>query len=498
MSKFNRRLLLSAAFCALAAPAFAADIPVKAVPLPASVYNWTGVYIGAHVGYGKGLKDFTSSSAVFPVQGWLGGAQIGFNQQVGNFVFGIEADASWSDLSGSHFSPFGGPAFAPASILNQSLGGNSSIDRIVTVSGRLGFAQDRWLVYVKGGAAWLHENHDFQLQATGVIGGAPVSQGFAVSGSEDRFGAMLGFGSEFALWGNWSFKSEYNYIHLPTGSLTLSGTQFNLGVTTPVAYTQTIPQAIHLAKFGINYRFGPDAPPTIAPSLPAPGYNWTGAWVGVQAGYGFGRKTWTAFAPRNEYDVDGWIGGVSTGVNVQAGVFVAGIETEWLWSGIKGGRSDLVALLGGTQTQEIGSKVDWMSLNSVRLGFVAADRWLVYVKGGVALAKESHDFDRIEASPFGTTTYDIAGNALHTGYLAGIGVEHAVAGNWSVKLEYNYINFRLQSVIFNGTVTYNVPGTAVGTNTTFQQWGIDQDMHLVKFGISYRFTGLADVITARY
>ena len=96
-----------ALMCAL--PALAADLPVKAMPLPQSIYNWTGFYVGGHVGYGKGMKDWLNSSFDYQVKGFLGGGQVGYNQQVGNVVFGIEADASWGNIKGDQTLIIGGP-----------------------------------------------------------------------------------------------------------------------------------------------------------------------------------------------------------------------------------------------------------------------------------------------------------------------------------------------------------------------------------------------------
>ena len=130
------------------------------------------------------------------------------------------------------------------------------------------------------------------------------------------------------------------------------------------------------------------------------------------------------FAPDDRFNVNGWIAGATTGASVQAGVFVLGAESEWLWTDIRGGSRTVTAFGGGaTTTVELASKVDWLSLNSVRVGFVPADRWQVYGKGGVALAKEKHDFDASQVVPgVGSITIDFAGSALHTGWLLGAGV----------------------------------------------------------------------------
>jgi opacity protein-like surface antigen len=499
VTTFKARLWLAAgAIGALTAavPALAADLPVKAVPMVSPVYNWTGIYGGVHVGYGQGMKDWLNSNFDYKVKGFLGGGQVGVNQQIGNWVIGIEADASWANIKGDQTLTLGGPLVG----FTQNATGSTKIDALATLTGRLGFAQDRWLVYVKGGAAWAREKHDFAFSQTIANPfAAPFTQTATASGSEDRFGWVFGIGSEVALWGNWSFKSEYNYLHMNNARVRLDGTQTLLGVTTPFTATVDLYQNIHLAKFGVNYRFGPEGTPAIAPSRPAPGYNWTGAWVGAQGGFGAGYKRWPDFAPDDRFDVKGWHAGVTTGASVQAGVFVVGAESEFLWTGIRGSRRDVTNFGGGlTQTIDLASKVDWLSLNSLRVGFVPADRWQVYGKGGFALAHETHDLGVSQALiGVGSTTAVLSGEALHTGYLAGVGIEYAFLGNWSAKLEYNYLNFRLQNVMTSGLQTINIP-PLVGNIANIQRVGIREEMHLAKFGINYHFNSIADVISAKY
>jgi len=478
-----------ALMCAL--PALAADLPVKAMPLPQSIYNWTGFYVGGHVGYGKGMKDWLNSSFDYQVQGFLGGGQVGYNQQVGNLVFGIEADASWGNIKGDQTLNIGGALVG----FTQTGVASTTIDGLATLTGRLGLAQDRWLVYVKGGAAWAHERHNLAISLA-TVGGPPIIQSLNANGSEDRLGYVFGIGSEWAFWGNWSFKSEYNYVHLGTREVRFTGSQTFAGVTTPVTTDLDIQQSLHLAKFGVNYRFGPDAPHAIAPARPAPGYNWTGAWVGAQVGYGWGDKHWPDFFPADGFDVKGWLGGVSTGANVQAGIFVVGVESEWLWTDINGGRRDVTSFVGITQTLDLATKVDWLSLNSVRVGFVPMDRLMVYGKAGVAFAQERHDINAAVAIPgVASQTLDVSGKALHTGWLAGIGAEYAFFVSWSAKLEYNYINFGPQNATLAGL--QNAP--PLGSFGDVQPLSdIRQDMHLVKLGINYHFNSISDVIRAKF
>lgn len=474
----------------------AADIPVKAVTAVPVSYNWSGVYVGGHTGYGVGMKDWTNSVFDFDVKGFLGGGQIGVNQQIGNWVIGIEADASWADIKGSQTIVEGVPLGGFTSVRSAT----SRVDRLATVAGRIGFAQDRWLVHFKGGAVWARENHTFNaVQAFTLFGGPVIPATAAATGSETRLGPMIGFGAEYAVWGNWSFKSEYNYLYLPEGVARLTGTQTFLGTTTAFSVDARIQQAFHLVKFGLNYRFGPDTPPVIAPSRPAPGYDWTGFYIGAQAGYGFGRKIWEAFGTDGRFNVIGGLAGGVTGTNVQVGAFVFGVESEWMWSGAKGGAHITQNFgFGASQVSDLSSRIDWLSLSSLRAGFVAADRWLVYFKGGVALARETHVFAATQTIiGLGTDSVNLGGSALHTGYLAGVGIEHAFFGNWSVKLEYNYVHFRPQAFTLTGPETLSIPPFIAASAFADRMIALQQ-MHLVKFGVNYHFDALPDVIRARY
>ena len=479
-----------------AAAAIAADVPVvlKAPAAPA-VYNWTGVYLGGHAGYGTGMKDWTSSIFDFDVKGFLGGGQIGVNQQVGNWVLGIEADASWADIKGSQ------TVRIPSDTSNTA---NNRIDRIVTVAGRLGFAADRWLVYVKAGGAWAHEAHGFRaFRDLSPFAGRPFVVSTVTSGSENRFGPMLGFGAEYAFFGNWSAKLEYNYVPMGVKSVLITGTGRTGPDVVPVAFDPEINQTLHLVKFGVNYRFDTSPSlPSIAPSRPAPGFDWSGAYVGAQAAAGFGRKAWLGFAPNGEFDVTGWLAGGTLGANAQAGAFVLGVEGDWMWANVDGGGRAVDPIFGGsaTQTSDLSSRIDWLATASLRMGFVAADRWLVYAKGGVAFASEHHGVNLVQAFPGRPTAGVVAafsGNAWHTGYLAGVGIEHAFAGNWSAKVEYDYMAFRAQDIMISGPAVGNGP-FFIGTANIVQRDRIRQDVHLLKFGVNYHFSAFPDAVTARY
>jgi outer membrane immunogenic protein len=493
MKAIKRRLCAAGLALGITSPAaLAADVafPVKAPP-PAVAYNWTGFYIGAHGGYGGGMKDWRRQEFVFEAHGALAGGQVGVNQQIGNWVIGIEVDAAWTDIDGGQTSRSGGPSFTSLRIASAS----SHVDWLVTATGRIGFAADRWLVYVKGGAAWAHESHTFDVNVNVFTAPGPGIIAQSRRGDDDRFGAVLGFGAEYGFAPNWSAKIEYNYILFGLKDVTMAGTLNTFGAVTPLVGNFPIEQSLHLVKAGINYRFGGFGA-QIAPSAPAPGFDWTGVYVGAQGGYGFGRKEWSEDDFDSRYDVDGWLIGGTAGVNAQAGVFVAGVEAEWMWTRLTGGASKTVpGLPGQLVTTAFSTRVDWLALASARIGFVAADRWLVYAKGGVAVAHEDHALDTASVVAGATsTTQSMTGNRLHAGLLAGFGIEYAFLGNWSAKLEYNYLAFAHQRVSFNGIAIL----PAVGQADVFQTVGVRQDMHLVKLGVNYHFNPLSHVIAAKY
>jgi outer membrane immunogenic protein len=214
-----------------AAPANAADIrlPVKAAP-PAYVqayYNWTGFYVGAHVGYG--WADFTQSligplNATASPAGMMYGGQVGFNYQLGSWVFGIEAEYSGTDIKETT----GVVGIASSEI---------KLNHMYNVSGRIGYAFDRTLLYGKFGGAWTKEEYNFTL-----LGGT-------ATGSVNRSGWLVGAGIEYAFLGNWTAKLEYNYMDLGSKAVTLTTTGGL--VVTPANVDLTV----QTVKAGINYRF---------------------------------------------------------------------------------------------------------------------------------------------------------------------------------------------------------------------------------------------------
>jgi outer membrane immunogenic protein len=224
----------------------AADMTAKASNYnpPPAVYNWTGFYVGGHLGIGAANNDWRADSVggqnAIPFRfgsgtgiGFLGGAQVGVNYQVDAIVFGLEADASWADLSGE--------------ACNAVLGNihcNSKVDRFGTVAGRFGIAADRALFYFKGGAAWAHASHDLT-----VIGGGEGVQ--EATANSSKWGWTAGAGIEYALTRNWSTKLEYDFMDFGTTHFAFDVP----GLIVTQIVTTDIKQQVHALKLGLNYKF---------------------------------------------------------------------------------------------------------------------------------------------------------------------------------------------------------------------------------------------------
>jgi opacity protein-like surface antigen len=234
------------------APAAVAPILAPAAPAghlaltpPLAPFTWTGLYLGLHAGAAHHDKDWSNpfGPQVFGDTiaggGWLGGGQLGFNYQAGALVLGVEADASAARIDGANtclvgLTPIGGVNCA------------ATVEALGTIAGRIGYAFDRTLVYVKGGGAWVEDR--FALNLVGVGAGL-----YDVDSM--RWGWTIGGGVEHALLPNVTVKLEYNYLGLGSDSVA-----FSLPPAFAVASNLSIEQDAHVAKLGVNYLFAWGAP----------------------------------------------------------------------------------------------------------------------------------------------------------------------------------------------------------------------------------------------
>jgi outer membrane immunogenic protein len=215
----------------LASPSFAADQVIDA-PVERAGFNWSGAYVGATVGYGWGDNTYfyEDEFAEFDVDGFVAGATAGYNWQHGQFVLGVEADISYSDISGGVLlPPTGAPCFVEGCTADVNWFGTGRV--------RLGYAFENFLPFVTGGVA-----------VGGVEGSADVdacAAMVAVCGyDETRWGWAAGGGVEWGLTEKLSFKAEY--LHVNLGSP---------GFSTLSPFPNTSDIDFDTVRFGANFHF---------------------------------------------------------------------------------------------------------------------------------------------------------------------------------------------------------------------------------------------------
>ncbi len=316
--KFRRLLGALPLVALIAGPAMAADLPVKAPPPVVAVFNWTGFYLGGNIGYSWGRSSngenffaaglsggpgstscavagnqstfafCAASSDRNKLNGVIGGVEAGYNWQMANYLLGIEADFQGSGQKGSGaFSataPTGSNSIqnsgAIIPIVSTLAGAyTQKLDWLGTLRGRVGFVQDRWLVFATGGLAYGEVKSNGIVSATGTA--TPTTAPFADCGpnscpflplgswsvAQTRIGWTLGAGVEQAFAGNWSWKVEYLHVDLGkvnTGFATLTGCFGNAvsggnptaSCINPGAGNGTINGRItdEIFRVGINYR----------------------------------------------------------------------------------------------------------------------------------------------------------------------------------------------------------------------------------------------------
>jgi outer membrane immunogenic protein len=207
-------LLASVALLGFAGAASAADLPVRSAP-PAPivaavpVFTWTGFYVGVNAGYGWNANDSITVGGVrFDLDdegGFVGGAQAGYNYQIGSFVVGLEGDIQYADFGGDDRFDFDGDGIADDDFNNS--------DWFGTVRARAGVAFDRALIYATGGFAF----------------------------ADDATGWTVGGGLEYAFTNNLSAKIEGLYVNLDQDD------NF-LGIDNDAEFG--------VVRAGLNFRFG--------------------------------------------------------------------------------------------------------------------------------------------------------------------------------------------------------------------------------------------------
>ena len=193
--------------------------------------------------------------------------------------------------------------------------------------------------------------------------------------------------------------------------------------------------------FAADFPSTPTPPP--APYAAPPPYSWSGFYLGVNGGAGWGSSTWSGFS---NFNTSGGLVGGTVGYNRQFGQIVGGVEGDLDWANIQG---------GGVCTFGCQTTNNWLGTVRGRVGY-AGGTWMPYVTGGLA-------FGNFQAGNiFGTS------NATNAGWTIGAGVEYAFAGNWTAKAEYLYVDLGN----FNCT-TCNIPVTNVSSTINIVRAGVN-------------------------
>jgi outer membrane immunogenic protein len=264
--------------------AMSADLtPYKAPPPPPAVplaYDWSGVYVGGHIGGGWDTTKFSDTDAYsnliaccifvgttnagtapsnLNTSSFLGGAQAGWMYQTGRLVVGGDFDWSATHMNGSA-NGVSFPAFAAG---GPFAAGRFNVDTKWTATSTLtvGLARDRWMFYSKTGFAAAENTYKLNIGGLGGFGGAPAFA-FSSSTNDTVVGWTFGTGVKWAFADNWFVNAEYDFLDFGSKSENLSGT-FS---TTPAAFagsngtatfTPTFRQYISEVKVGLNYKFSP-------------------------------------------------------------------------------------------------------------------------------------------------------------------------------------------------------------------------------------------------
>lgn len=250
----KRLAIIAAATLFSSAAALADGGPsYKYAPAYKPAFTWSGIYVGLNLGYGTGDNDPVGLRLDNPgnpplgarvgeleTDGFFAGGQLGFNVQLGLFVFGAEADVQGADLSAG----FGPNAVGGA--IPGTFRGDSTIEFFGTLRGKVGLAFDRVLIYATGGYAWANVDYN-------VSGTSPANETFRIRENTMFSGFALGGGLEWAMTPHWSLKAEYLWINLGREDFTAQVIN-GAGVATPAFMTTAATPEVHTFRLGVNYR----------------------------------------------------------------------------------------------------------------------------------------------------------------------------------------------------------------------------------------------------
>ncbi len=386
-----------------------------------------------------------------------------------------------------------------------------NLDWFGTVRGRLGVAvTPDILAYGTGGLAVGGIAHSVAfglggitigIDSNGTATGAPMT----FTGRSTKTGYAVGGGIEAHLAGNVTGKIEYLHMSFGTDSAVTSSPS-----TPPIAVALASHVTDDIVRLGFNYKFDPngaDAPvyrpvqssgpvkgPLFAKAPVAWLWTWNGYYLGINAGYSWGRSNTDAFfndnaigtnfAINSSVGMRGRVFGVQTGYNFQSGNWLWGVEADLALTGQVGNPVFTCPAFTCNPagpvlaTFDQNQKLEWFGTLRQRFGALITPDLLIYGTGGAAVAGLLTSGNVFGFDPLGNpATNPFSNLSIHPGWAAGAGVEAHLTGNWTGKLEYLYMEF--------GSATTNINNQQNMTLTAqFNSRITDQ---IVRAGLNYKF-----------
>lgn len=240
MLRLTRVVPISIAASAISLSAMAADLPARMEPVApvayVSAFSWTGFYLGGELGWIRTDPEYTTGAvllgAPFAVSstsskdGLSYGVLAGYNYQMGNLVLGVEGDFQGWTVGQIRYTAITGDFLTAHSKWGAS------------VRGRLGYAAERALFYVAGGAAFVSNNTS--VPTTGI----------SIDGDGTRVGWTVGAGIDYAFTNNWFTGLEYRYSQYQSKSFVYPIPILNLGL---VGFKQELSNNQVTARIGYKF-----------------------------------------------------------------------------------------------------------------------------------------------------------------------------------------------------------------------------------------------------
>lgn len=481
------------------ASAYPGQIFAKAPPQATAPWNWAGLYIGAHGGYGWGHDPFSELDSVgaasvtlsgIDSSGALGGFQAGANWQKDRWVGGLEIDLSAASISGAH--SISGSTPGPGTLATGTLTERDQFRLLGSARARVGYlVWPTTLLYGTAGLAWTHQD------ATSVDTETSTSPGFNSASTDTsstpnwRFGWVAGVGAEKRI-ADTNLIGRVEYLHYDFGGL---GSDFSSSTVAGVTTISTNFSSGHITadvvRAGVSYKFGGDVgalAPVLVTKAPASApASWSGFYIGGHGGYGWGHDPSVQDEiPFNTADViltdinsNGWVGGFQAGANWQRDRWVVGGELDLSATGLKGTASGTATLGTATNSALQTDQFDLLASGRARAGFLPMPNLLVYGTGGLAWTRFSQMFALTESTPGSVFISTSTSTVSRWGWVAGFGAETKIGhSNWLGRIEYLHYDFGTSG---NGSETFAGGGFSQTSADTTGRLTAD----VVRAGISY-------------